>query len=348
MRVRDIFGEEGSDVSNANEHEHYDVRNVGWRPTCPECDGRVVSEGVESVCADCGLVVTIDALQRSPTLQANAPTTADRVGEWAVETVDDLRVDRGLHTTFFLRTDGKGNRLSRERMDRMERLRRRHKRFTMADDRDKRLNEGFRDIGMVGANLELPAFVQVDAARFLERAKTARLPGGRMAWESLAGASVLLAARKAGHKVEPAAVAEFAKTDEERLCAAARKLRLETDVEAPPVRARCVDRVVAALADHLDVATGIELVRVADRLLDLADSEPVGPGTPRMTMAGAAVYAADRLTSGKSLTRADVVRAVETVLPTSKTKVGGYSRKLREAADQRRWAEGVAGLVAAD
>ena len=134
MSVRTIFGEEVSDESSEN--EAVDVRNVDWRASCPECEGRVISEDVEAVCADCGLVVSIDALERSPGLKAHAPTGSERDGEWAVEPTKELRVDKGLHTTFFLSTDGKGNTLSPERKDKIGRLRRRHKRFTMHDKRD--------------------------------------------------------------------------------------------------------------------------------------------------------------------------------------------------------------------
>jgi transcription initiation factor TFIIB len=143
-------------------------------------------------------------------------------------------------------------------------------------------------------------------------------------------------------------VAEFAKTDEERLCAAARKLRLETDIEAPLARDRCVEQVVTALGEKLDVGTALELVRIADGLLDLADREGIGPGTPRMTMAGVAVYAADRLTPGKTLTQAEVVAAVETVLPTSKGKIATYSQALYDVASKQPRSGSVAGLVTAD
>lgn len=51
---------------------------------------------------------------------------------------------------------------------------------------------------MLGANLELPDHVTADAAHYLESAKDARLPGGRMAWESLAAGAVLLAGRASG------------------------------------------------------------------------------------------------------------------------------------------------------
>jgi len=66
------------------------------------------------------------------------------------------------------------NALSSERMDKMERLRQRHRRFTMQSDRHKRLNEGFRDIGSPGANLEFPDYVTTDSSRYLKGAKDAR------------------------------------------------------------------------------------------------------------------------------------------------------------------------------
>ena len=81
---------------------------------------------------------------------------------------------------------------------------------------------------------------------------------------------------------------------------------MQTDVDAPPVRDRAVDQVVRALGETVDVQSAIELVRVGERLMNVADSEFIGPGTHRTAVASAAVYAADRLTAGKSLTQADV------------------------------------------
>jgi transcription initiation factor TFIIB len=347
MRTRAIFGKEASDESNEN--ERYDVRNSGWRSSCPECESRVISAGIEAVCADCGLVVMVDALERKPGLQSHAPDNPGRIGEWAVEPTNRLRVDRGLHTTFFLGTDGKGNVLSNEKRHKMRRLRRRHKRFTMPSKRDKRMNEGFRDIGMLGANLELPEFVTSQAARYLEAAKAYRLPSGRMAWESLAAGAVLLACRATGVERTPTQIALFAKSSRERLCAAARKIRVMTDVDVPVVHDRAVDRVVAELDGNVDIETAIELLRVAERLMDVADVEPIGPGTTRMTVAGAAVYAADRMTEGKAVTQAEVVAAVEVTMPTSRPKISTYSQRLFNAsATHLQQTDDVTRLVSAD
>jgi transcription initiation factor TFIIB len=170
-----------------------------------------------------------------------------------------------------------------------------------------------------------------------------------MAWEAPAAGAILLAARSAGLEREPGDVAQYAKASLDRVCAAARKIRLQTDVEAPPVRERVVDQVVAALNERVGVEAAIELVRVGNRLMDMADSECLGPGTHRMAIAGASVYAADRLTEAKHVTQAEVVAAASTVVPPSKHQVRNYSREIHDAAAGRLSPDdAIAGLVQAD
>nr|WP_246279850.1 hypothetical protein [Natronomonas salina] len=158
MSSREIIEFEGSDAQDADQNESeqgdeeivVDVRGADWQAMCPECSSRVQQRGHESVCSECGLVVAVESLDRAPTLKAHAPETHDRSGEWACEVTNDLRVDKGLHTTFFLSSDAKGNTLTPAKKDKMERLRRRHKRFTMHNRRNQRLNEGdarYRDAG---------------------------------------------------------------------------------------------------------------------------------------------------------------------------------------------------------
>jgi transcription initiation factor TFIIB len=171
-----------------------------------------------------------------------------------------------------------------------------------------------------------------------------------MAWESLAAGAVLLAGRTSGVERTPAQIAQFAKSSRERVCAAARKIRLQTPVDAPVVRDCAVDRVVTALDETgIDVETGIELVRVGERLLDVADTVPIGPGTARMTVAGAAVWVVNRLTAEKALTQAGVVAAVSETVPTSKSKIASYFRAVYKANENHlTQTDPVAELVASD
>jgi transcription initiation factor TFIIB len=158
----------------------------------------VVREAIETVCAGCGLVISEDALVRgmSPSVHKQGEG-GDGPVEWSLETTTSLRIDRGLHTTFFLSSDGYGNALSTAQKDFYGRLRMRHKRFQMESKRAIRLNEGLRDIQMI---VGLPGYVAEDAAALLRQASEARLPGGRMAWEALAAGAVYVATSQSGFR----------------------------------------------------------------------------------------------------------------------------------------------------
>ncbi|SFS09884.1 transcription initiation factor TFIIB [Halomicrobium zhouii] len=319
----------------ASEQDSPDARvehGPASRSQCPECDGDVVTQDEESFCADCGVIVAAEWVDRSPTL-----VDLGMVGDASksIETVNPLRTDKGLHTKFSLGTDGYGNSLSDPQRRKFRRLRKRHRRYQFGAQRKrtKRLNEGLRDVEMIGGNLALPDHVVETAAKYLREASAARLPGGRMAWESLAGGAVLLAARTSGltRSDIDVAIAANAKATHERVCAAARKIRCGCGVDAPPVRPNATQAVVDALDDALRGGDAVRIWRMARQLLTLGDDVPVGPGTPRLTVAAAAVYAADRLTSGKSLTQQQVADAASTVVPTTKSKIARYNCKLVDA-----------------
>ncbi|WP_458190105.1 transcription initiation factor IIB [Haladaptatus sp. NG-WS-4] len=243
-------------------------------------------------------------------------------------------MNHGLGSRFSLGRDGRGRPLSAEQKRRFGRLRRLDKRM---DARDRRLNESLRDVQSIGENVGLPRYVCADACLLMRQAAERRLPGGRMAWESLAAGAVLLAARRADVPRATDAVTKYAKSTHERACAAARKIRIECDlVEAfPPVQVRALDAVLAALDDRLDAHAVLTFARLGQQLLAVADTKPVGPGTSRVAVAGAAVYAADRLTDGKSVTQAQVANAASQVCPTSKGVVARYSRELYDAYEGR-------------
>ena len=156
-----------------------------------------------------------------------------------------------------------------------------------------------------------------------------------MSWESLAGGAVLLAANDAGFPRSCDEVVQYTKSSYERVSAAARKLRCELGLDVPPAREGVVEEVLIALDDALDVQTCLELRELSDRLLEIADDESVGPGTSRLTMGAAAVYVADRLTDGKTLTQAQVAEAASTIVDTSKSRVSMYSQALHDAYEAK-------------
>ena len=328
----------GQEVSDAQTREQSGVeqRTDG----CDECGGQLVREQIETVCEACGLVIEEDAVARtvSPGVHKQGEI-GDGPVEWSLETTTSLRVDSGLHTTFFLGSDGYGKSLTTAQKDKFGRLRRRHKRFQMESDRAIRLNEGLRDIQMIVGNLGLPGYVASDAAALLKQASKERLPGGHMAWEALAAGAVYVATMQAGLRRTTEEVAVHAKTSHERLCAAARKLRCELGLvdEVPPTQEWAVDAVVERLGETQDVTLQrcLALRRLGEFLLELADEACLGSGTPRVTMAAAAVYAADRLTDGKTVTQAAVAAAASGVVTTSKWTVSTYSCVIVDAYEAR-------------
>ncbi|MFD1589293.1 hypothetical protein ACFR9U_20135 [Halorientalis brevis] len=115
-----------------------------------------------------------------------------------------------------------------------------------------------------------------------------------------------------------------------RLCAAARKLRVELGLDVPLVR----QDVIKTLLDGLNIGDGgtaVRTWRLARHLLAIADEQEVGSGTPRLTVAAAAVYTADRLIDGKQWTRQAVVDAATPEVELSVNKVARYHPRLYDA-----------------
>jgi len=189
------------------------------RSTCPECEGQTRTADETSFCESCGLVVAAEWVGRSPTL-----VDLGKVGnaDASIGTVNPLRTDKGLHTRIDKSTDGYGNPLSSERWEQVQRLRKWNKRYQFGGQRGrtKHLNEGLRDIELIGHNLDLPEHTLTTAAQYLRQAAEARLPGGHMAWEALAAGAILLATREARETREDldVAVATHAKAPRERVC----------------------------------------------------------------------------------------------------------------------------------
>lgn len=311
-------------------------REPAHQSTCAECEGRVITADHTSYCGECGLVVTADHIDHGPTRRSHGPRSGGGPTEWSCESVTQLRIDKGLHTTFFLTSDGYGNALSSEQQDTYDRLKQQHKRFQVADDRAIRLNEALRDVQMIGGNLDLPHHVVVDAGRLVKRAGEAGVPGAWTSWEGVAAGAVLLAATDAGLDRPSREVACYGKVSHVRLCAAARKIRCYLSLDIPPVRTDAVAQVLETLDKNaIDGGAYLRLRDVARHLMEIADEAPIGAGTPRVTVAAAAVYAADRLLGGESLTMQQVADAISAIVETSKDKINRYSRTLRAEYAER-------------
>lgn len=308
------------------------------RSTCPESENRLITEDHESFCETCGFVVSTGHLDRGPTL---ADLGRGKDGEpRSIETENAFRDGKSLGSTFYhsdINTCGASGERDRE-LRRMLKAHQRHS-YDGNRSRSKRLDDVFNDIQLLQGELAIPEYVAKDAAQWMRQAKDERLPGGHMAWESLAAGAVLLAAHADGWPRPPRVIAQYSKTSHERLCAA-RKLRIELELDIPPVRTDLVQAVLDALDDDLlDGEAYLRLTVVGRHLLELADEKQIAPGTSRLTVAASAVYAADRVTDEKWVTQQAVVDAGSTIVETSTSKLGPYAQELVDAYVDRQGAD---------
>lgn len=87
---------------------------------CPECDGRIITDAVETICEDCGLIIDEQQIDHGPEWRAYDDDQCERTG--APLTV--ARHDRGLSTEIGRGNDANGNALSERKRQQVARMRR--------------------------------------------------------------------------------------------------------------------------------------------------------------------------------------------------------------------------------
>jgi transcription initiation factor TFIIB len=237
--------------------------------------------------------------------------------------------------------DGKGNSLTGSQLRRVRRMEKRLR--WEGDSADRFRTDALMDIKAMGRSAGLPEFVRERATDLFRDALESGLAGGRMSYESLATGALIVAVREAGcpHTID--VITPWARTPEERGCAGARKVRIGLGLtdSCPPVRPGAIDVVLEALDEHADDRDGrfgssyFEIREVASHLVDLADELSIGPGTPRLTVAAAAVYAGTRMISGVRLTQSELAEAVSSIVEITPGRVSKYNCELLAAYIER-------------
>jgi len=141
MATRDIY-ESGFDE---------DVRTESSANQCPECDGRVTTNAVETVCEDCGLVIDEQRIDHGPEWRAYDDEERERTGA----PLTAARHDRGLSTEIGRGTDAKGNELSGQKRRRLARMRREQTRGRWRSKAERNLAHGLGEVRRLASSLEL-------------------------------------------------------------------------------------------------------------------------------------------------------------------------------------------------
>ncbi len=295
MATRDIY-ESGFDE---------DIRTESSANQCPECDGRVTTNAVETVCEDCGLVIDEQRIDHGPEWRAYDDEESEQTGA----PLTAARHDRGLSTEIGRGTDAKGNEISGQKRRRLARMRREQTRGRWRSKAERNLAHGLGGVRRLAGALELSESVRDQACQLFRSAQNQDLLRGRSI-EAIAAASVYGACRCNGLSRLVDDVSEMACVAESRVTNAYKTLNEELGLPAEPVSPSMF---VPRLASDLECTD--EIRQRARALAEQAEERGVTAGVHPAGFAAACLYKAGR-EEGRWLTQSE---AAETgnVTPTT-------------------------------
>jgi transcription initiation factor TFIIB len=290
---------------------------------CPECTGRLATEGGEIACVECGLIVNEYHLDHRGEARQFPDDQENRARTGAPLTPS--RHDRGLSTQIGFGRDGHGNALSSEKRRQLARLRREHSRAKWGSKAERNLGTACTEIARMTSALGLPYAVREDASQLFREAQTADLIRGRSI-EALAAGSVYAACRRGGHTQTTTDVATVARCSEAKVTLGYgvlnRDLQLAIEARTPP-------EFVPRIASGLDCSPETE--RRARKLAKSAFEQGIAVGAnPAGVAAGClAVVVEDR---DLYITQADIADAADV----STVTLRKHRDRVREAVQGRK------------
>ncbi|WP_435184943.1 transcription initiation factor IIB [Halobellus sp. EA9] len=276
-------------------HEHEAEQASEEEHVCPECSGTLITDSArgETVCADCGLVVDEDSIDRGPEWRAFDSAERDRKSRVGAPTTN-LMHDKGLSTNIgWQNKDAYGNSLSARQREQMQRLRTWNERFRTRDSKERNLKQALGEIDRMASALGLPENVRETASVIYRRALSEDLLPGRSI-EGVATAALYAAARQAGTPRSLDEIKRVSRVDKMELTRTYRYIVRELKLEVEPADP---EQYVPRFASDLDLSDEAE--RTARELLKKAKRAAIHSGKSPVGLAAAAVYAAALLTNEK-------------------------------------------------
>ena len=247
---------------------------------CPECEGRLRADGDETVCGECGLVVSEDRIDRGPEWRSFADDDRDPRRTGAPLTRS--RHDRGLSTEIgHTRVKGRKRR-------QWARMRRQHTRARISSKRDRNRVYGFTEIRRLVSAAELPDSLRDRACTLFESAQDADLLRGR-SLEGFAAATVYVACRVGGVARTREELVADAKADADELRAAFDAMNRELGLPVGPIDPT---EYLPRFATELGLDTSVE--RAARDYVETAAERGLTNGRNPSGVAAACLYAAAR------------------------------------------------------
>jgi len=258
---------------------------------CPECSGRLNTQGTETVCGQCGLVVDEYRIDHGPEWRsfADDDTSPERTGAPLTQS----RHDRGLSTDI-----GRSTRIKGRKRRRLSRMRTQHNRAQISTKRERNQVYAFTEIRRLVGALSLPRHVRESACSLFRSAQEADLLRGR-SLEGFASATVYATCRVCSVSRTVDEVVDAAKASEAEHRAAYRALNRDLDIATGPIHPV---EYVPRYASELDVSEAVRRNAEAHarRLRESGDTAGRNPSG----VAAACLYTAAR-ENGASLTQQD-------------------------------------------
>jgi transcription initiation factor TFIIB len=272
---------------------------------CPECEGRLRTDGAETLCADCGLVVDEYHIDHGPEWRSFADDDTDPKRTGAPLTRS--RHDRGLSTEI-----GRSTRVTGRKRRQFARLRRQHNRARISTKRERNQVYAFTEIRRLTSALSLPERVRDHACSLFESAQNEDLLRGR-SLEGFAAAAVYAACRVAGVSRTVDEVTEAAKATEAEQTAAYDALNRELGLPVGPVDPA---EYLPRFASRLELPREVE--RRARAYAETATERGIAVGRNPGGVAAACLYTAAQDT-GAPLTQAEAADVADVTPVTLRT-----------------------------
>jgi len=263
---------------------------------CPECSGQVITDEAhgESVCADCGLVVEEDDIDRGPEWRAFDAKEKDEKSRVGAPTTNTMH-DKGLSTNIDWRDqDAYGRSLDSRQRQKMRRLRKWNERFRTRDSKERNLKQALGEIDRMASALGLPENVRETASVIYRRALDEDLLPGRSI-EGVSTACTYAAARMADVPRSLDEISEVSRVGKDEIARTYRYVVRELKLEVKPADP---ESYVPRFASDLELSDETELR--AKELLTNAKEKGIHSGKSPVGLAAAAVYAAALLTNEKT------------------------------------------------
>jgi len=298
-------------------------------PACPECNGTVHTNSIETACEDCGLVLEDRPIDHGPEWHAfneAERTERKRTGPALTPT----RHDQGLSSEIgFDRTDANGTTLSSRKRGQLARLRREHRRGRWDSKAEQNLAHGLAEIRRIVGVLDLPRSLRDQACRLYRTAAGEDLIRGRSI-EAMAAASVYAACRCTGLPRTLEEVGATAAVDHKRVRNAYAVLNRELELPTVPMEPpEYVPRVTSAL--ELSAATRQRAAELAGQAVRTGVANGCNPAG----VAAGCVYQAAR-EQDERVTQAALADAAEVTPMTIRARWNELQTVLDGGGDQPR------------